>query len=244
MCVCVFVKKMREWIVPASHVCFLTIVVSLRDRVQLYRVLRLRFIHNVCLSIYSLFVFLWMLTKLKRGRFDRAHLQCTRRRGAVLVSFQICRVVRYDFARRALQAYQQPAPVPPRHRSADHDSQHKRWCTYALYDAGTTLNAFVHFFMYAFYADPVNLRFLKKFITSIQILQHGVVVSLLCFTLCMQSCDAPLEIYGFSLLCYGVYLGLFFISTRRGIQARRRLASCGRSGRKRRRRSRLASARS
>ena len=208
---------MREWIVPASYVCFLTIVVSLRDRVQLYRVLRLRFIHNVCLSIYSLFVFLWMLTKLKRGRFDRA-LICNAREGAApfwcLSKFvewfdTILLVARYKRISSLHLFHHATAPLITILNTRD-------GVPTPLYDAGTTLNAFVHFFMYAFYADPVNLRFLKKFITSIQILQHGVVVSLLCFTLCMQSCDAPLEIYGFSLLCYGVYLGLFlhFYTTR------------------------------
>ena len=147
---------------------------------------------------------------------SRAHLQCTRRRGAVLVSFQfvewfdtILLVARYKRITSLHLFHHATAPLITIFNTRND-------LPTPLYDIGTTLNAFVHFFMYAFYADPVNLRFLKKFITSIQILQHGVVVSLLCFTLCMQSCDAPLEIYGFSLLCYGVYLGLFlhFYTTR------------------------------
>lgn len=208
---------MEAWIVPAFYVCFLTIVVSLRDRVQLYRVLRLRSIHNVGLSTYSLFVFLWMLTKLKRERFDRA-LICNAREGAApfwcISKFAewfdtILLVARYKRITSLHLFHHATAPLITILNT-------RNGVPTPLYDVGTTLNALVHFFMYVFYADPVNLRFLKKFITRIQILQHAVVVALLCFTLCMPSCDAPLEIYGFSLLCYFFYLCLFvhFYTTR------------------------------
>ena len=85
-----------------------------------------------------------------------------------------------------------------------------------LFDVLSACNAFVHAWMYAYWAYPRALRPLKRAITGAQIVQHGaaVVAILTSISAPMElSCDAPLRAYLPSLALYGMWLlefvGLF-----------------------------------
>lgn len=78
-----------------------------------------------------------------------------------------------------------------------------------LFDVGTYLNGLVHSAMYLYYAEPIALMAIKKWITLAQIVQHALVVGNLFAALLTEACDAPYDVYGISLLVYAAYLGLF-----------------------------------
>jgi hypothetical protein len=85
-----------------------------------------------------------------------------------------------------------------------------------LFDALSASNAFVHAWMYAYYAYPRAMKPLKRAITAMQVVQHGLAVTGILVALSAPAelgCDAPLRAYLPSLALYAMwffeFVGLF-----------------------------------
>ncbi len=82
----------------------------------------------------------------------------------------------------------------------------------ASYFIPTFLNTFVHIFMYLYFAFPKGVLFkFRSLITKIQIIQHVICLTAICYVLFYAtSCNTQTK-YGasFGLLLYGIYLYYF-----------------------------------
>jgi hypothetical protein len=64
----------------------------------------------------------------------------------------------------------------------------------ALFDQGVLLNCFAHTGMYAYYAFPVTLRRARRWVTSVQLTQHFLMLSFVLHSLVMPGC--PRDAHG------------------------------------------------
>ena len=197
--------------VPAVFFCLVWGTLAVRDRVALWRILRFRKAHNLLMSVYSGFIFVYALSKLYSTSLRE--LVCSARPG-VFPFWTLSKFVEWMDTIFLLARYKRVGMLHLFHHATAPvitilNSRSLHLAPTPLYDVGTLLNAFVHFFMYAYYSDPELFRPLRKWITTTQIVQHAIIVILTSTCLALEQCDAPVEIYGTSMVAYGFYLALF-----------------------------------
>lgn len=91
----------------------------------------------------------------------------------------------------------------------------------SVFDHAAFLNALAHTLMYAYYAWPQTLRPLRKVITQVQLLQHGIVMCTLGYTSYYAKqagghCDISTVAHMICWVCYSMYLiqfSAFYLTT-------------------------------
>ena len=200
------------WLIPSLYFAMICTLVMTRDRLQLWRILKFRYAHNLLMSAYSALVVLYMCGKMSGVALDAHLLMCEARVGAAPFWFAskfiewtdtVMLLARFKTVETLHLFHHATAPVVTfLNERAPHAPT-------PLYDVGTLLNAIVHTVMYLYYADPFLFKPIRKWITAMQIVQHTIVVALLCVALTKEDCDAPHDAYGTSLIAYTFYLCLF-----------------------------------
>ena len=70
------------WLIPSLYFAMICTLVMTRDRLQLWRILKFRYAHNLLMSAYSALVVLYMCGKMSGVALDAHLLMCEARVGA------------------------------------------------------------------------------------------------------------------------------------------------------------------
>ncbi len=188
------------------------------NRQRLVHISILRDVHNLGLTIFSLWVACRLATHLAQdGRFASTHdLLC---RASPLDSFlwsawYYSKMWEWVDTLHLICAARQVSSLHYNHHLSTAplvalQTYNRVTCT-PLADVGTLINASVHVTMYLYYMLPRTLYPFKRTITALQIVQHAVMLIGFAYAFTNQNvCDAPALQYLASTLVYAMYFAQF-----------------------------------
>ena len=201
-------------VLPPVAFCALVAACRSAPARTLQPVLRVQKLHNVLMCLYSLYVYVFLLHKFKStGRLDSVHaMLCESGDGAPMLWYA-SKYLEWIDTLLLFAKGRQPSVLHLFHHAtapiAVAVNLFDRAQPTAGFDIGSFLNGGVHAVMYFYYYDATAYRHLRKMITTIQIIQHAIVVGSCVAALCMEGCHAPVERYAVSIGLYAVYLVAF-----------------------------------